>query len=247
MLENPDSSKQFLQAFAAVKGPKILVHGGGRLADQYLLRLGLQPRMINGRRVTDKDTLDVVTMVYAGLVNKQLVALLHTLGCQGVGLTGADGNLIRSRKRSVRDVDWGFVGDPEQVDCTLIEALLEKNKVPVIAPLTHDHQGTLLNTNADTMASVLAVALTGSHQVTLTFAFDKPGVLLDVNDDASVIPVIDEVLYEDMKAKAQVHSGMLPKLDSAFEGLKKGIGKIRIVGFASISDPEAGTTLLLKK
>jgi acetylglutamate kinase len=245
VLENPESSKRFTEAFVALEGPKLLVHGGGRLADQYLLKLGIEPNMVNGRRITDRETLDVVTMVYGGLVNKQLVAALQKEGSNAIGLTGADGNVIRSSRRPVKDVDWGFVGDPVAVNNVFLEALLDQRVVPVIAPLTHDGHGNLLNTNADTMATVVAIALAESFEVTLVFAFDKAGVLTDVNDEKSIIPAIDQKGYEKLKETGQIHSGMTPKLDNAFEALGKGIKKIRIVGFASISDTDAGTTLQL--
>ena len=228
VLENEESSSQFLKAFAALEGDKLLVHGGGRLADQYLLKLGLKPNMVNGRRVTDKDTLEVVTMVY--------------------GLTGADGNLIVSVKRpSDNGVDWGYVGDPVEVNADTLNDLIEQGTVPVIAPLTHDGKGTLLNTNADTMATVVSVALAQQYDVTLIFAFDKAGVLTDVDDDNSVVENIDEAGFAEMKASGQIHSGMIPKLESAFEALNEGIRKIRIVGFANISNEKAGTMLQLEK
>ncbi len=245
VLENPESSKRFTEAFVALEGPKLLVHGGGRLADHYLLKLGISPNMVNGRRITDRDTLDVVTMVYGGLVNKQLVAALQKEGANAIGLTGADGNVIQSSRRPVKDVDWGFVGDPVAVNNVFLEALLDQRVVPVIAPLTHDGHGNLLNTNADTMATVVAIALAEAFDVTLVFAFDKAGVLTDVNDEKSIVPAIDQKGYEKLKETGQIHSGMIPKLDSAFAALNKGIKKIRIVGFASISDTDAGTTLQL--
>lgn len=247
VLEDAKSSQQFLAAFVNIPGPKILVHGGGRLADHYLLKLGLQPNMMNGRRVTDKNTLDVVTMVYGGLVNKQLVASLQSKGCNAIGLTGVDADMIRSKRRAVKDVDWGYVGDPEHVNTALLQSLLAQQVVPVVAPLTHDGAGSLLNTNADTMATVTAIALAAFFEVTLTFAFDKAGVLTDVNDENSVLPEIDEQKYADLKVAGNIHSGMIPKLDNAFEGLKKGIRKIRIVGFAAISDDRSGTTLFIEK
>ena len=247
ILENPKSSELFLQAFVAIAGTKILIHGGGRLADHYLLQQGIRPNMVNGRRVTDKATLEVVTMVYGGLVNKQLVATLQSQNCQAIGLTGADGNLVRSKIREVREVDYGLVGDPEAVNIDLLSSLLQQKMVPVVAPLTHDGKGNLLNTNADTMATAIAIALAQAFDITLTFAFDKAGVLTDVDDETSVIPEINETKYAQLKTTGQIHSGMLPKLESAFEGLKKGIGKIRIAGFASISDERSGTTLLLEK
>lgn len=246
MLENEESSRQFLTAFSEIKGPKLLVHGGGRLADQYLLKLGLEPNMVNGRRVTDKDTLDVVTMVYGGLVNKQLVAKLQAAKVNAMGLTGADGNLITSVKRPSTDVDWGFVGDPVHVNATSIKELIDQKIVPVIAPLTHDGKGTLMNTNADTMATVVAVALASYFQVTLIFAFDKAGVLTDVDDEDSVVKSISESSFTEMKRLGQIHSGMIPKLESAFEALNNGIEKIRIVGFANIFNEDAGTTLQLE-
>jgi len=245
VLEDEESSQQFLDSFAALAGNKVLVHGGGRLADQYLRKLGIEPNMVNGRRVTDKATLDVVTMVYGGLVNKQLIASLQSRKVNAMGLTGADGNLIVSTKRPAKDVDWGFVGDPVEVNAMALDQLIEQDVVPVIAPLTHDGKGSLMNTNADTMATVVAVALAQMYEVTLIFAFDKAGVLTDVNDETSVVDTIDETGFASMRSAGTIHSGMIPKLESAFEALNSGIKKIRIVGFAKISDEKAGTTLQL--
>ena len=247
VLEHPASSEQFLRAFISIDSLKLLVHGGGRLADQYLLKLGIQPNMVNGRRVTDEATMEVVTMVYGGLVNKQLVAQLQSNKVNAIGLTGADGNIIRSEKRPVTDIDWGWVGDPTRVNEPMLTGLLQQSMVPVIAPLTHDGMGNLLNTNADTMAMVVAVALAARHDVTLIFAFDKPGVLTDVDDDSSVIATMDKDEYITLRNTGQIHSGMIPKLDNAFVALEKGIGKIRIVGFGAISNEADGTTLQLQK
>lgn len=247
VLEDPASSKQFLKAFISIDGVKLLVHGGGRLADQYLLKLGIQPNMVNGRRVTDKATMEVVTMVYGGLVNKQLVTQLQRHNVNAIGLTGADGNIIVSEKRPVKDIDWGWVGDPTKVNEPMLTGLLQQTLVPVIAPLTHDGVGNLLNTNADTMATVVAIALATRHEVTLVFAFDKPGVLTDVDDDASVIATMNKQDYVTLKSTGQIHSGMIPKLENAFEALEKGIGKIRIAGFDALADEAAGTTLQLQK
>ncbi|HYC85030.1 MAG TPA: acetylglutamate kinase, partial [Chryseosolibacter sp.] len=178
VLDNPDALRKFLEDFAAIKQPKVLVHGGGKIATKLGEQLGIEANYVNGRRITDSETLDLVTMVYGGLVNKQLVAQLQQLGCNAIGLTGADGNLIKATRRPVKDIDYGFVGDirPDSVNSSLMYFLLRQNTVPVIAPLTHG-DGTMLNTNADTIASVLAVALGKHFDVRLIFCFEKKGVL----------------------------------------------------------------------
>lgn len=239
VLEDSTSLHAFLCAFSKVEGKKILVHGGGRTATNVAARLGVETHMVGGRRVTDSDMLDIVTMVYGGLVNKRVVAQLQAMGVNALGLTGADGDVIRSHKRPVGDVDYGFVGDVDKADGELLATLLDK-AVPVVAPLTHDGHGLLLNTNADTMAQTVATALAPRFDVTLIYCFEKPGVLTDADDDSSVIPVLTPSLYARYKADGTVSGGMLPKLDNAFAALSAGVGRVVITSFR---DMHGGTVI----
>ncbi|MCC2547870.1 acetylglutamate kinase [Hymenobacter sp. BT175] len=230
---------KFLAELSRLDGRKVLVHGGGKGASQMLSDLGIEPRMVQGRRITDAATLDIVTMFYAGKTNKQLVALLQQHGVNALGLSGADGNTIRAIKRPVKDIDYGFVGDlPEgSVNTGLVEQLLEAGITPVFCAITHDGQGQLLNTNADTIASRLATALAGRYQVELHFCFEKDGVLADINDDSSVIPQITPAQYAQLKANGVVAAGMLPKLDNAFAALDAGVEKVIIENALKINEP----------
>ncbi len=244
VVEEPALLDSLLDGFSAVKGYKVLVHGGGRSATRIASRLGLESRMVEGRRVTDSDMLSVVTMVYGGLVNKRIVALLQAKGVNALGVTGADMNLILAHKRPVTaaGVDYGWVGDVDRADGEALSSLLTQGVVPVVAPLTHDGQGHLLNTNADTMAAQVAEALAPYHEVTLTFAFEKAGVLLDSDDDTSVVPHISHSQYLEMKEKGIVSGGMIPKLDNAFQSISHGVRKV-IITCASDLYGTAGTTL----
>ncbi|MDD7304437.1 MAG: acetylglutamate kinase [Bacteroidaceae bacterium] len=228
VVEQPEFLNELISNFAAVPGHKILVHGGGRSATRIASDLGIESQMVEGRRVTDEKMLNVVTMVYGGLVNKNIVALMQARGLNAAGFTGADMNLIRAHKRPVKDVDYGWVGDLDNVDGELLSTLIQRGIVPVMAPLSHDGQGHLLNTNADTIASAVALALVPYFDVTLTFAFEKNGVLLDAEDDDSVIPHLDAGLYARLKADGCITDGMLPKLDNAFASLQKGVKKVLI-------------------
>lgn len=221
---------EFLRLFADVSGPKILVHGGGKGANEMLTSLGIAPRVVNGRRITDAATLDVVTMFYAGKTNKQIVATLQRLGTNALGLSGADGNVIQARQRPVRDVDYGFVGDLDEtaINAALVQQLLALELTPVFCSINHDGNGQLLNTNADTIAASVAKALSPHYVVELHFCFDKNGVLTNVNDSQSVIPKITLVNYEELKRDGIVLDGMLPKLDNAFEALHCGVEKVII-------------------
>lgn len=229
----------FLSELAQVGGKKIVVHGGGKGANELLTTLGMLPNMINGRRITDAATLDVVTMFYAGKTNKQIVALLQQAGVNALGLSGADGNAIQASKRPVGEIDYGFVGDIDEhnVNTLLLQYLLDAALTPVFCAITHDGNGQLLNTNADTIASVLACALAHFYQVELHFCFEKDGVLADVNDDSSVIPQITPTLYADLKASGAIAAGMLPKLDNAFAALNEGISKVIIENALKINEP----------
>lgn len=228
MVEDNDRLRRFLSGFAAAGGRKVLVHGGGRRATAVAARLGVESRMVDGRRITDKDMLEVVTMVYGGLVNKNIVAGLQAIGVNALGLTGADADAVRSHKRPVKDIDYGYVGDVDRVAADRLSTLIEAGITPVMAPLTHDGQGCLLNTNADTIAAETAKALAAMYDVTLVFCFEKKGVLADPDDDDSVIPVITRADYARLAASGTVAGGMLPKLDNAFAALEAGVSRVNI-------------------
>ncbi|HVS98765.1 MAG TPA: acetylglutamate kinase [Puia sp.] len=237
----------FLDAFAAVPGKKILVHGGGKLATRVAEGLGIRQQLVDGRRITDAGTLNVVTMVYAGAINKNIVAHLQARHCPAIGLTGADGNAILSHKRIHPTIDYGFVGDVNAVNTPLLTSLLLLDQVLVFAPLTHDGEGQLLNTNADTIAQELARALSATFEVTLIYSFEKPGVLLNADDETSVIPCITPAAYEDLKSRNAIFAGMIPKLENAFAALRTGVKKV-VIGKAehlpALLQGEAGTTIL---
>ncbi|ALJ01423.1 acetylglutamate kinase [Rufibacter tibetensis] len=243
VLDNPAQLDQFLTDFAAIKGPKVLVHGGGKIASELSKQLGIEPNMVNGRRITDADTLRVVTMVYGGLLNKNLVAQLQARGCNSLGLTGADANVIPAHKRSLKDIDYGFVGDvesPDQVNVPFLASLAEQGLTPIFAALTHDGQGNMLNTNADTIASTLAVALSRQFEVNLIYCFEKKGVLLDVEDENSVIHHLQPDNYAQLKEQGAIFAGMLPKLDNAFAALQAGVKAVIIGHAAEIQTIAAG-------
>lgn len=233
VLDNPEALTAFLQDFASIREPKILVHGGGKIATRIGDQLGIKSKYVNGRRITDEETLDLVTMVYGGLVNKQIVTRLQNLGCNALGLTGADGNVIRGKKRPVKDIDYGFAGDirTDSVNTSFLYFLLRENTVPVIAPLTHG-DGTLLNTNADTIASVVAVALGKHFDVRLIFCFEKKGVLRDVADESSVIRHLPKKLYEELLPQGAFADGILPKLENAYAAIGAGVREV-LIGDAS--------------
>ncbi|OKL41795.1 acetylglutamate kinase [Pontibacter flavimaris] len=243
ILDNPERLQSFLADFAALPGPKLLVHGGGKIASAFGQRLGISPKMVEGRRITDAETLELVTMVYGGLVNKQVVAKLQALGCNAIGLTGADANIIPAQKRPVQSIDYGFVGDvagPESINVDALGAILEAGLTPVFAPLTHDRQGNMLNTNADTIASVLATALAPKYNVQLVYCFEKKGVLQNAEDDDSVIGHITTEKYKTLKAEGVVNAGMIPKLDNAFAALSQGVQAVQIGDAAAIAQMAAG-------
>ena len=229
VLDDEVALKKFLFDFSSIKEPKILIHGGGKIATKIGDQLGIESNYIKGRRITDSETLDLVTMVYGGLVNKQIVATLQALGCNGLGITGADGNMIKAVKRPVKDVDYGFVGDikADSVNSSLLHFLLKQNTIPVFAPLTHA-DGKMLNTNADTIASVLAVAMSKHFDVRLIFCFEKKGVLANVNDNDSVITHLPRKRYEDLLGKNAFVDGILPKLENAFAAIQAGVKEVLI-------------------
>lgn len=232
-----------LAAFAAIDGRKVLVHGGGRRATAIASRLGVETQMVGGRRITDQAMLEVVTMVYGGLVNKNVVARLQACGVDAIGLTGADGGVMLSHKRPVKDVDYGFVGDVERVDGDRLASLIEGGLTPVLAPLTHDGRGHLLNTNADTIAAEAAKALASRYDVTLVFCFEKPGVLADPDDDASLISVIMRQDFARLAADGTVSGGMLPKLENAFSAISAGVSRVNITLSTAI-DGRHGTMIV---
>lgn len=245
IVENSESLNALLKDFAAVEGKKLLVHGGGRSATQMAARLGVETKMVDGRRITDEAMLVVVTMVYGGLVNKRIVAGLQALGVDAVGLTGADMNIVLSDKRKVSTVDYGWVGDVKKVNAEAVATLIESGCCPVVAPLTHDGCGHMLNTNADTMAGEMAKAMAAHYDVTLMFCFEKPGVLADENDDSSLIPTITPAVLDDLKRRGVVSGGMIPKLDNAIACVSAGVESVVITQADRIADPYAGTKICL--
>ncbi|MBB4600821.1 acetylglutamate kinase [Hymenobacter luteus] len=239
IIDDEAQLRHFLTELARVPGRKILVHGGGKGASQMLQHLGIEPRMVQGRRITDAPTLDIVTMFYAGKTNKQIVALLQAAEVNALGLSGADGNAVRAVQRPVKDIDYGFVGDlPENsINVGLLGQLLRAGITPVFCAITHDGHGQLLNTNADTIASTLARALTAEHEVALHFCFEKDGVLGDINDETSVIPQITARQYQQLKAEGVIAAGMVPKLDNAFAALEAGVERVVIENALNINKP----------
>ncbi|QEK52258.1 acetylglutamate kinase [Pedobacter aquae] len=230
VIDNPIQLAQFLKDFAGLSGAKILIHGGGKIATQTAAKLGVQTQMVNGRRITDAAMLDVVTMVYGGLVNKNIVAQLQANQVNAIGMTGADANAIKAVKRPVKDVDFGFVGDllPDAVNANIIKTLLEAGLVPVFNALTHDGNGQLFNTNADTIASALALGLSSLYETKLIYCFEKNGVMRDINDDNSVIQEINPSYFEELKADGIIADGMLPKLQNAFDAIQNGVKEVYI-------------------
>lgn len=242
IVEEEATLNQLLNNFAAIEGHKVLVHGGGRSATKIATQLGIESKMVNGRRITDAETLKVVTMVYGGLVNKNIVAGLQARGVNALGLTGADMNVIRSAKRPVKEVDYGFVGDVKKVDASLLSDLIYKGVVPVMAPLTHDGEGNMLNTNADTIAGETAKALAQLFDVTLVFCFEKKGVLRDENDDDSVIPQITPAEFNQYVADGIIQGGMIPKLENSFEAINAGVSEV-VITLASAINGDSGTRI----
>lgn len=236
IVEEENTLRQLLKDFAAIEGHKVLVHGGGRSATKLAAELGVETKMVNGRRITDADMLRIVTMVYGGLVNKNIVAKLQALGVNALGLTGADMNLIRSEKRPVKEVDYGYVGDVKEVNAELLAGLIKQGIVPILAPLTHDKEGHLLNTNADTIAGEAAKALAKYFEVTLMFCFEKKGVLMDENDDESIIPEIDREAFKKYVDEGIIQGGMIPKLENAFQAIDAGVRRVVITQASEINN-----------
>lgn len=235
IVEEEASLNKLLDDFSQIDGYKLLVHGGGRSATALAARLGIESQMVNGRRITDAETLKVVTMVYGGLVNKNIVAGLQSRNINALGLTGTDMDVIRSVKRPVKDIDYGFVGDVEKVNGSILADLLNKNIIPVMAPLTHDGKGNMLNTNADTIAGETAKALASFFNVTLVYCFEKKGVLMDENNDDSVIPQITYTDFQKYVADGIIQGGMIPKLENSFEAIRAGVAEVIITKASEIS------------
>ncbi len=235
-----------LNRFSELSGAKILVHGGGKIASQVLRQMGINTRMQNGRRITDADTLQVVQMVYGGTINKNIVALLQSKQCPAVGLSAVDGNIILARKRPVQEIDFGYAGDVVVVNPHTLLTLLQGRLIPVLAPLTHDGNGQILNTNADTVARAIASELVNYYNVRLIFVFEKSGVLINRQDSTSVIPLLTPALYQKYQQEQIIRDGMLPKIDMAFSALRSGVQCVRITKYDRIKTTSAGTVLSLK-
>lgn len=230
VIDNDAQLQVFLDDFVKIKSKKILVHGGGKLATELSKKLGTETKMVYGRRITDAETLKIATMVYGGFINKNMVAKLQSLGCNSIGLTGADANILPAKKRAVKEVDFGFVGDieTENLDATRLQLFLDAGLTPVIAPLTHDTKGNLLNTNADSIASSIAVMLSKNYKVSLIYCFEKNGILKNIADENSVIPEITSANLQPFKDDGIITDGMIPKVDNAFDALKKGVSSVYI-------------------
>lgn len=243
IVEDNEQLAQLLTDFAAIPGKKVLVHGGGRRATKVAAALGIESKMVNGRRITDAQMLEVVTMVYGGLVNKNLVAKLQAKGVNALGLTGADMDVIHSHKRPVKDgVDFGYVGDVERANGKMLQTLIQEGITPVMAPLTHDGNGNILNTNADTIASETAKALSPYYDVTLIYSFEKKGVLSNPDDDNSVIPVITRSDFEKYQADGTIGGGMIPKIENALAAVDAGVKEV-IITLATAIDGKQGTVI----
>jgi acetylglutamate kinase len=245
VVEEESSLNALLKDFSKIAGNKILVHGGGRSATAISEKLGIKSNMVEGRRITDAETLKVVTMVYGGLVNKGIVAGLQALGTNAVGLTGADMNVIEAVKRPVLDIDYGFVGDVVGVNAGILSKLISEGIVPVMAPITHNGEGQLLNTNADTIASELAISLSSYFEVRLIYCFEKKGVLIDESDDSSLIGVLSSEKFEELKEKGVITGGMIPKLFNGFNAMKQGVDSVFVTNASALSGGFGGTRLEL--
>ncbi len=243
MVESEESLAAFIEQFKRISGHKILIHGGGTVATEIAKKLGIETQMVNGRRITDKEMLDVVTMVYGGLINKKIVAKLQAININAIGLTGADLDLIRSRKRPVEQIDYGFVGDIEDVNSGELRMLLEENVVPVIAPLTHDGKGQIFNTNADTIASDMATELSNYYNVYLFFCFEKKGVLINPEDEKTIIYDLSYPLFKQYRDEGIISAGMIPKLENGFRAKQKGVKEILITNPENIASGR-GTRLV---
>jgi acetylglutamate kinase len=249
IIDNAPALLAFTADLSGLKEPFILVHGGGKIATGISRRLGIETRMAAGRRITDQDTLDVVVMVYAGLINKQIVAQLQSNGCNAIGLCGADAGIIRANKRRHPEIDFGFVGDPVAVDAGRLQMFIQSGLTPVIAPVTHDSEGQLLNTNADTIASSVAIAMAQIYDVHLHYCFEKAGVMRDLESEDSLIPKITAHDYEELRREGVIADGMIPKLDNAFAAIRAGVKEVSILHARSLTsfiskNETAGTRII---
>ncbi|MTG97916.1 MULTISPECIES: acetylglutamate kinase [Myroides] len=247
IVDDESALNAFLDIYARIEGPKVLVHGGGKLATRMATQLGIETQMVNGRRITDEAMLPIAVMVYAGLINKQITAQLQARGCDAMGISGADAKLIQSHKRPIEPIDYGYVGDFEASDVNVIrlQQLLEIGINPVFSAITADKEGQLLNTNADTIASNIAVALATKYKVALVYCFERKGVLQDINDENSVITTIDQENFTQLKQQGVIADGMLPKIENALAAVNQGVDKVCIKKAEDLLDIKAGTTIQL--
>ena len=246
IIDNADALNQFLKNFSDLRGPKILVHGGGKLATKLANEMKVKVNMVDGRRVTDATTLDIITMVYAGKINKNIVAALQENSCNSIGFTGADGNTIISEKRPVKEIDYGFVGDVVEVNIEVLETLLKQQITPVFCAITHDEKGQLLNTNADTIASEIAIGFADKYKTELYYCFEKKGVLQDINDDDSVIESITTATYQELLEAKVIADGMLPKLNNCFHAINQNVHKVCIGKSEMLFQPQSKHTTIQK-
>ena len=244
IIDNDAELTSFLKEFASLNGPKILVHGGGKLATELSNKMNVPVKMIDGRRVTDAETLEIITMVYAGKINKNIVAKLQSFGCNSVGFSGADGNTIIAKKRPVSTVDYGFVGDVVKVNIMVSKLLLNNNITNIFSAISHDQKGQLLNTNADTIASELAIAFSKFYKVELYYFFEKNGVLESIDDNDSVIEQINQETYQKLKKSGIINKGMIPKLDNCFYALEKNVSKVCIGKSNMLFDQQSSYTTI---
>ena len=228
LLDDPSKFQSFLHAFSSVEGNKILIHGGGKAASRLMEDLNIPVKYHDGRRITDEASMEIVTMVYAGLINKKVVSQLHAIGVNSIGMAGCDGDLINAHKRTVKDVDYGYAGDIDHINTILTTKLLHSGLVPVICPITHDGEGLLLNTNADTIASEMAVALSLKYEVTLNYCFGIDGVLENIDDPNSLVNELNESVFNSYRSSGKISDGMIPKLTNAFTAKKKGVHRITV-------------------
>ena len=246
VIDDAAALDKFIEKFAAINEPKILIHGGGKLATEMGIIMQIPQQMIDGRRITDEATLKLVTMVYAGFINKNIVAKLQSYACNAIGLCGTDANIILANKRIVKEIDYGFVGDVVNVNDKFIKVLIENNCTPIIAPITHNGQGQLLNTNADTIANEIAKAMSAYYEVHLIYCFDKKGVLGNMADENSVIKLITKENIESFKANKIIHEGMIPKIDNALQAVLAGVHKVTLGHAEELNEiikGEAGTVI----
>lgn len=246
VIEDDAALGVFLNAFSKLEGLKLLVHGGGKLATKLATRLGITSNMVEGRRITDSDTIDIITMVYGGLANKKIVAQLQSRGINALGLSGADGNSIQAHKRPVKEIDYGFVGDIDQVNTGLLSHLITLGLTPVFCAISHDGNGQLLNTNADTIASEISIAMASLYDTTLYYCFEKKGVLLDISDDDSVVKHINSAKYKELLSSGIISDGMLPKVHNCFHALANNVKKVCLGNVTMLDkNTELFTTLTL--